>query len=306
MTADLQDGLVHEALLYRDRDDMVAGVGSFVREARAQGRPVLLALPPWSAEAVRADLPDAGPDLVLVDMTELRNPGRIMSEMQSFLDGHAGRPVSVVGEPAWVDRDPDELCEVARHEALVNVAFASAPLHTLCSYDAAALDAHVLHDAVRTHPLLREHGELRPVDIADPVSFWRERGRLPAPPQTALTLRLDLRGLSTMRRLVADHALVAGIEPDRVDDLLVAVSELVNNAVRHGAGHPELRLWTEPASIVVEVHNDGVLADPLAGRRRPDEVEGRGWGLWLVNQLCDLVQLDTGDGITSVRVRFRR
>lgn len=276
MTAAAPAGLVHEALLYRDRGDMVAGVAAFVRDARDRGRAVLLALPPWSAEALRPELPEVGADLVLVDMTELRNPGRIMSEMQSFVDGHAGRPVSVVGEPAWVDRDADELSEVARHEALVNVAFASSPMHTLCSYDAGRLGPEVLEDAARTHPLLREDGELRSVDIADPVGFWRERGRLAPPPETALALRLDLRGLSTMRRLVADHALVAGIEPDRVDDLLVAVSELVNNAVRHGAGHPELRLWTEPAWIAVEVHNDGVLADPLAGRRRPDESRGAG------------------------------
>lgn len=306
MTSQVGEGLVHEALLYRDRGELAACVGEFVRDARAQGRAVMLALPPWSAEVVRAELPEADDDVVFVDMSDVRNPGRIMSEVQAFMDGHGGRPVSVVGEPAWPDRDVDELAEVARHEALVNLAFAGTPMHALCSYDASALGADVLDDAVHTHPLVRQDGEVRTVDIVDPVTFWRDRGRLVPPPLTALTLRLDLRGLSTMRRLVADHALVAGIEPDRVDDLLVAVSELVNNAVRHGAGHPELRLWTEPTAIVVEVHNDGVLADPLAGRRRPEEVEGRGWGLWLVNQLCDLVQLDAGDGVTSVRVRFRR
>jgi anti-sigma regulatory factor (Ser/Thr protein kinase) len=305
MTSHAGECLVHEALLYRDRAELASCVGEFVRDARAQGRPVMVALPPWSVAAVRPELPDPDDDVVLVDMSDVRNPGRIMSEVQAFVDGHGGRPVSVVGEPAWPERDVDELAEVARHEALFNLAFATAPIHALCSYDASALGADVLDDAVRTHPLVRQDGEVRVVEVTDPVAFWRERGRLTAPPATALTRRLDLRGLSTMRRLVADHALVAGIEPDRVDDLLVAVSELVNNAVRHGAGHPELRLWTEPTAIVVEVHNDGVLADPLAGRRRPEQVEGRGWGLWLVNQLCDLVQLDAGDGVTSVRVRFR-
>ncbi|MGN6250474.1 MAG: anti-sigma factor RsbA family regulatory protein [Marmoricola sp.] len=299
------EGLVHEALLYRDREELARNVGAFVREARAQERAVLLALPPWSADAVQPEIADLD-DVVMVDMLDLHNPGRIMSEIQSFVDGHAGRPVSVVGEPAWPDRGAEELAEVARHEALVNLALAGAPVHALCAYDASALGADVLEDAVSTHPVVREGGAERRVDIADPVTFWRDRGRLAAAPRTALSLRLDLRGLSSMRRLVADHALVAGVEPDRVDDLLVAVSELVNNAVRHGTGHPELRLWTEPTAVVVEVHNDGVLADPLAGRRRPEEAEGRGWGLWLVNQLCDLVQLDAADGATTVRVRFRR
>jgi hypothetical protein len=49
----------------------------------------------------------------------------------------------------------------------------------------------------------------------------------------------------------------------------------------------------------------GRVDDPLVGRRppRPDSDSGR--GLWMANQLCDLVQLRSGDGGTAVRVRSR-
>ena len=48
---------------------------------------------------------------------------------------------------------------------------------------------------------------------------------------------------------------------------------------------------------------DGILA--LAGRRRPIPDAGRGHGLWVVNQLCDLVELRTGSTGTTVRLHMR-
>jgi hypothetical protein len=38
-------------------------------------------------------------------------------------------------------------------------------------------------------------------------------------------------------------------------------------------------------------------------RRGPD---GRGHGLWLVNQVCDLVELRSGDAGTTVQLHMRR
>jgi len=53
------------------------------------------------------------------------------------------------------------------------------------------------------------------------------------------------------------------------------------------------------------VHDVGRITDPLAGRVRhgPDD---SGHGLWLVNQVCDLVELRSGDAGTTVRMHMRR
>ena len=51
-----------------------------------------------------------------------------------------------------------------------------------------------------------------------------------------------------------------------------------------------------------EVSDDGVVPDPLAGRHQPAEDAAQGRGLWMVNQLCDLVQLRSGSQGTQVRI----
>ena len=58
----------------------------------------------------------------------------------------------------------------------------------------------------------------------------------------------------------------------------------------------------KPGALVVEVRDAGRIADPLVGRQLPswDAVGGR--GLWLANQLCDLVQIRSSDTGTVVRI----
>jgi hypothetical protein len=73
----------------------------------------------------------------------------------------------------------------------------------------------------------------------------------------------------------------------------------VSNAVRHGDGHCRTRIWESGSSVVSEVSSKTTVSDTLAGRVRPplDATDGR--GLWLINQVCDLVELRSGaDGMT--------
>jgi anti-sigma regulatory factor (Ser/Thr protein kinase) len=85
----------------------------------------------------------------------------------------------------------------------------------------------------------------------------------------------------------------------------VAVSELAANTVRHAGGSGVLRSWRTPEAVVHEVRDAGVLRDPLVGRRRPGVEEEAGRGLWLVHQLCDLVEVRSDATGTTVRVQMR-
>ena len=84
--------------------------------------------------------------------------------------------------------------------------------------------------------------------------------------------------------------------------LELAASELATNSVRHGGGTGTVAMWLESAAVVVEFSDSGRVADPLTGRLMPplDAVGGR--GVYLVNQLCDLVQLRSSDRGTTIRV----
>ena len=84
--------------------------------------------------------------------------------------------------------------------------------------------------------------------------------------------------------------------------LELAASELATNSVRHGGGRGSVALWEDAGAAVVEFTDAGRFADPLAGRLppRPDQ-EGCS-GLYLLQQLCDLVQVRSTDAGTTVRV----
>lgn len=106
-------------------------------------------------------------------------------------------------------------------------------------------------------------------------------------------------------------ALAAGCRfaPERAADLLLAVSEVAANSVRHGGGCGVLHWWRQSdagaEAVVCEVSDVGHIGDPLVGRRTPSEQDEGGRGVWMVNQLCDLVQVRSCPDGTVVRMLVR-
>jgi len=86
---------------------------------------------------------------------------------------------------------------------------------------------------------------------------------------------------------------------------VLAVSELAANTWRHTDAGGTVHIWAADGEVLCQVHDSGHVGDPLAGRRRPIPDAGRGQGLWVVNQLCDLVELRTGSTGTTIRLHIR-
>jgi anti-sigma regulatory factor (Ser/Thr protein kinase) len=86
-----------------------------------------------------------------------------------------------------------------------------------------------------------------------------------------------------LARRFAAEALV-GIEPDLADTVMVMVSELVTNSVRHAASEFTLSLERDLDSIRVAVSDEGERRPSL---RNPTPAEQSGRGLQIVNALCD-------------------
>jgi anti-sigma regulatory factor (Ser/Thr protein kinase) len=108
--------------------------------------------------------------------------------------------------------------------------------------------------------------------------------------------------LAKVRDQVARAAKRAGMGRREVADLVTAASELAANSVMHGGGSGTLRLWRENGTLLAEVKDGGRIEEPLVGRLRPGIAQEGGRGLWLANQLCDLVQIRSGEGGTVVRL----
>jgi anti-sigma regulatory factor (Ser/Thr protein kinase) len=247
----------------------------------------------------------------LVDMSDAgRNPGRILSLWRQFAD-HAelrGRPARGIGEPVWQERTADELEECRRHEALINRAFSpDADFWLMCPYNRARLGERALAAAEITHPALHVEGALRESLAFDPALAERALdGDLPSPPPTAESLHFDRGGLGRLRSFVRAIAVRAGFGPDRADDLVFAVNELAANVIRHGGRRGSLAAWRiEHDLVVCEVTDQGRIHDPLVGRAKPSPHEPNGRGLWLVHELCDLVQVRASEEGTRIRVALR-
>jgi anti-sigma regulatory factor (Ser/Thr protein kinase) len=305
--APVVDEFSHEAFFYADLGEFLDQACGFVRDGLERDEAVLVATGGERLAALR-QLFGGEPDVGLADMVEVgHNPARIIPLWRDFLDGNAaaGRAVRGIGEPIWAGRSDAELAECHQHEALLNVAFAEGPgWRLLCPYDVTALAPDVVQQARGTHPVLLEAGRVHASDV-----FHREAARralrhwpLPPPPESATAVGFGGGDLAEVRRLVLAFCLAEGLDRDRADDLVLCADELAANSLLHGGGHGELTVWRDHDAVVCEVNDAGTIEDPLAGRRAPslDRIGGR--GLWLANQLCDLVQLRSGAAGTVVRL----
>jgi anti-sigma regulatory factor (Ser/Thr protein kinase) len=302
-------GFRHFAVVYRGQDEFVSQVLPFVQQGIAADGAVLVAVDKHKIELLDERL---GPDAAKVrfeDMRTLgRNPGAIISAWGDFAEANAGRPMWGVGEPAWPGRSPAELEECRHHECLLNSAFAdTSDFQLLCPYDAEGLDAIGLACAFESHPTVAtvagaERSET--FRTADQVPDLFEEP-LPPAPAHATWLTFALRDLGEVRELVRTRADELGFDPDASHQFVLAVNELAENSVRHGAGQGQLRIWDEHRNLVGEVTDAGHMTDPLIGRRRPAELSHGGYGLWVTHQVCDLVQVRSSKAGTTVRVHMQ-
>jgi anti-sigma regulatory factor (Ser/Thr protein kinase) len=301
----------HEMLFYAGDDGFVEGTLGLVAHALERGAGTLVAVTAARAAALAQALGDEAERVCFLDMPTLgRNPARIIPVWREFVREHAHGDGSAlgIGEPVWPGRGSAELTECKRHEALLNLAFYDGPgWHLLCPYDLDGLDDHVIEAARDTHPLLVRDGASHGNDhyacgVGTPRPF---AGTLAAPPKSVEKLVFARRNLAQVREVVAAFSTRAGLGVEGTEALVLAVDELASNSIRYGGGAGVLRCWRDDRRVLCEVEDGGCIEDPLVGRSRPEPDAHGGRGVWLVNQLCDLVQIRSGPAGTIVRVHKR-
>jgi anti-sigma regulatory factor (Ser/Thr protein kinase) len=287
---------VHEAFFYADDEEYLAGMVPFIEAGLELGEPILVAVPEPRLSQLEARFTPYDRDQLLITPMEAmgRNPGWIIPAWAEFVGRHAtaGRNARGIGEPIWFGRGPDELVECGRHEALLNHAFRDATgFQLVCPYNTSNLESWVIDEAHRNHPHIGRPGlkvaSARYEDQIPPVLTTP----LPPAPDDAQVIDFDRSRVGAVRRQVARAAADAGVAPAKTDDLVLAVSEAVTNSVHHGGGSGRVTVWREGTRFLCEIRDQGVISDPLAGRKRPGLNQSAGRGLWLMNQLCDLMQI---------------
>lgn len=297
-------GFSHEVAAYDGAAGLAAELVPFLHEGLDLEEPTLVVMLPDRIRLLRAALGELADRVTWVDMgTVGANPACIIPAWRDFLDTHAGRgPVRGIGEPIWAGRRDAEIAEAELHESLLNLAFDGGPeWRLLCPYDVDALPASVVEEAWRNHPVRQsEHGSVAYAghDHAR-QSFNRP---LPGPPVAASMLPFQRADLGLVRAVVRRACEASRLLCDVTDDLVLAVHEVAANSVVHAEGGGVLRIWDEPGALALEVSDHGLIHDPLVGRTPLDMTSEHGRGIWMANQLCDLVQVRSGAGGTQVRL----
>jgi anti-sigma regulatory factor (Ser/Thr protein kinase) len=302
------DALDHRAYLYDDERDYLSCLSSFVQAGLRNAEPVFVAVPDRRAALLREHLGAGSPLLRYGAIAETgRNPARLIPELDAFVQEHPGRRVRHICESIWPERSDPELCEATRHEALLNLAFATVAVSILCPYDVRGLGGSVLGRVQRTHPAITQAGLTQPaVGYAGRGVVPAEcEGPLPAPPADAQTLGYET-SLREVRDLVTRHGAALGMAADRITNLVIAAGEITANTLRHTSAGGTFWIWHTAGEIICQVQDQGWITDPLAGRQRHSP-EDSGHGLWVVNQLCDLVEIRTSQAAgTIIRLHMRR
>jgi len=245
------------------------------------------------------------------DMADLgANPARIIPAWQEFTRGDR-RPVRGIGQPIWAGRGHAELVEAQFHEALLNLAVApDTPLWLLCPYDTSTLPDDVIDEALRSHPVLAEAGAYRASTHYGGAHHATTLfgGRLPEPAAPTTVIAYDPDRHRHVDQLIRAAA-AEGAAVDRAAKLAAATDEIAAAAHRD-TGQVQIRLWHEDAAVLCEVTDTTVIDDPMTGRSAAPTIgsrtDRRDRAIRLANELCDLVQVRSGQHGTTIRIHTRR
>jgi anti-sigma regulatory factor (Ser/Thr protein kinase) len=298
-------GYFHTAGCFGSDEDLLGLAMPFLLGGIASGEPSVVALNERNAELVRAALPAGAAVTYLPGGAVYDRPAVAIRSYRKLLADHVAAGASQI-------RILGELTTVAqrvtwdwwaRYESAINKAYDDFPLWSICAYDTRTTPSAALADVLRTHPrtTLPDGRHLTNDGFTDPTLYLSEpHPPIPDPLQSGEPVADLLDPTLSEARLAvraADHGRVPLTE---VDDLVVAVSEAVANAQRHGRGPVRLRLWNGAERIVATVTDAGAgPKDPFAGLLPASDGANGGLGLWIAHQSCNHIALDRhADGFT--------
>jgi anti-sigma regulatory factor (Ser/Thr protein kinase) len=106
--------------------------------------------------------------------------------------------------------------------------------------------------------------------------------------------RFDVTTLTAVRGAVSRCLSTMGGAPDRAGDVILAVGEMLSNAIRHGGGAGEVQLIRTHHHVLCVVRDEGRGMPDGADFRHPRLVAARsvnGRGLWLASFLSTAMRV---------------
>jgi anti-sigma regulatory factor (Ser/Thr protein kinase) len=303
--------LEHDALIYGSDDALMSSLVPWLREGLEREDGAIVATTSPHIERFRDAL---GADERSVSFFSADDwyvhPVQTIAAWRRVLSEAADNGVAytrIVGEVKFGSTQ-DLQTSWTRYESALNAIFEHSPAWIVCPYDARALPPAVIDQAWRTHPMVWDSTR-RPSDRYEiPARLLREivePGRAVTGPPS---LELDIDGrMREIRGSVRALGIEAALPRARVEELVLAVSELAGNTIRHAGGGGKLALWLTREGVVCEVTDKGGwMQDPLAGLVPPTPTASSGMGLWIARQLSDSFAIVADGEGTTVRIAVDR
>jgi anti-sigma regulatory factor (Ser/Thr protein kinase) len=305
-----RDLLLHEALVYSSDEEFLAGAVPFLLAAVETGERAFAATTPDRIALLETALAGNASEIEFVDANEwFRVPAWSLGAYHRYLHGHdASKRVWLLGEPPWSGRTLDQTLELQRCDSILNIAFAGTAASILCVYDSRVVSPAILASARQTHPALtRGDSSVRSPGYVPPAEFTaRNRVQVAPAPTATLSLAFSMHELAAVRRATVSWARGERVSDHMVRELLIAVHEVVSNAVEHGGGTGMARFWTVASEVMCEVFSPGRFDHPFPGYLPPDTAQERGRGLWIARQICSRVDVESREDGTRVRLTLPR
>jgi anti-sigma regulatory factor (Ser/Thr protein kinase) len=302
-------GSDHEAGFYGSDEEFRSMILPFVEEGVAAGQPVILSYDRRKSDLLREWLENPSAVIIVANNSIYSRPALAIANYRALLERHVAdgaEKIRIAGDVPHAS-DAGRFEGWDRYESAINVVWADLPVHALCLYDATTTSAPIRDVVERTHPtLLSPDGQRRPNARYQDPSVFRSLPVIPDPLEDSEPLVELADPTPAAARLAVQTVGRGRLGRDMVDDLLVAVSEAVTNALLHGGAPVTMRMWASKGRLVIHVRDGGRgPVDRLAGlvpafRGQP---AGMGLGLWLMHQLdMDVALVPDADGFT-VRIR---
>jgi anti-sigma regulatory factor (Ser/Thr protein kinase) len=292
--------LRHNAFIYDSPDEYVTRAVAFLCEGLEGGEGAVVAHTRPGLAAMREALGPHAAHVTFVDVSEsYTRPAHTLGAYHRVYAEQLRRtPALRAVADVQLGPDPGEWDQWMAYEAVFNRSFGHLPAWVLCSYDAGRVPEPVLDGVWRTHPeVVAGEGWSPSARYEDPDRLMRAVA--PDPVELDGLPSIEFGGVERLRERLARELAAAKVPEARILDLLLAASEVAENAIVHGGGVTDVRLGRAAGRFVCEIADrGGGFDDPAAGYLGPRD--GAGSGLWVARQLTwDIEFIRSERGFTA-------
>jgi len=291
----------HNALVYESTDEYLARVVPFLKAGIEAGEGAVVAHMKAGIAMMREALGAEAAHVTFFDVSAAyTRPARTLAAYHSvFVEQLRKTPMLRAVADVQFGPDPDEWDLWTGYEAMFNRSFEHLPAWVLCSYHANGTPDPIIEGVWQTHPeVVAGDGWTASDHYEDPDHLLRRLTPKPAP-LTGLRPIPFGRDAEGLREQLVRELATEKINDAQSLDLLLAATEIANNAMQHGGGIQEVRVGRARGRFVCEIVDRGNgCDDPAAGYLAPRE--GIGAGLWVARQLTWRIEFfDSPTGFTA-------